>query len=153
MRELDGSPHGPAPGTIGPMAPSDASPSPDALERDAEVRIAAGVRIDGALVLPGRLRIDGHACGDLSVGTSLVVGIDGIVEARIECPSVEIHGRVTGDIVALDTLILHATAELTGHVVTRKLVLEDGARLQGRVRTWPAGRPYLRVLHGGAAGD
>jgi cytoskeletal protein CcmA (bactofilin family) len=153
MRELDGSPRDAAPGTIGPIAPSDASPPPDALARDAEVRIAAGVRVDGALVLPGRLRIDGRACGDLAIGTSLVVGVDGIVEARIECPVVEIHGRVTGDIVALDTLVLHATAELTGHVVTRKLVMKDGARLQGRVRTWPQGRPYLRVLHGGAAGD
>lgn len=117
---------------------------------DSTVVIARGATHRGPLVLGGAVRIEGRVQGDVSIGAVLAITESGAVEARIECPRVEIAGYVRGDVVALERLHLRGTAVVEGDVVTRRLVLDEGAVLCGRVRTWPAGRPYLRLIEGAA---
>ncbi len=152
MREVEGHPPDaavPVPGVLATVETASPTSPDDSL---AEERcIAAGTHLDGFFSLPGRVRIEGHASGELVVGESVVVARGGFVEGRIECPVVEIHGLVRGDVLALGRLHLHSTAELEGDVVTGRLVLDEGARVRGRIRTWPEGRPYLRLLRGGAS--
>jgi cytoskeletal protein CcmA (bactofilin family) len=45
-----------------------------------------------------------------------------------------ISGEVEGDIVARERIVLHKTARVAGNLEAPRLVVEDGAQLDGRVK-------------------
>src|SRR4030095_2858306 len=77
-------------------------------------------------------RVDGGFSGKInSSGGTLIVGSGGQVDANIEVSVAQIHGVVTGDIVASDRVELGRAAKLTGNITTPSLVIEQGAVFEG----------------------
>lgn len=98
--------------------------------------VANGVEMEGRLVVPNSVRIEGEFRGELESAGSVWVSEGGSVEAPIRARTVEIRGAVVGDIVATREVVIHATGRLHGDVETPSLVVARGATFNGRSRTY-----------------
>ena len=102
----------------------------------AEALIASGVEMNGRLVVPKSVRIDGEFAGELESASTVWVSESGSVEAPIRARSVEIRGAVVGDITATREVVIHATGRLIGDVETPSLVIARGATFNGRSKMY-----------------
>ena len=88
----------------------------------------------GILVLPGSARLDGCVRGEVIAGGPLWIGETGVVEADLEGETVVVAGRVKGGITALSRIELLPSAAVEGGLRSPRLVLAEGARVQGPCR-------------------
>ena len=94
--------------------------------------IGSGTVLTGETTFQAMLRVDGHLTGSVSSETgTLIVGSTGRVDANIIVASATINGTVNGDIIVAERLELGRTARVVGNVQAPRLVIEDGAVLEG----------------------
>jgi len=89
--------------------------------------------ITGELRCGESLRIDGNLKGEVHCDQLLTVGEKGSIHAAIEGDTVVIAGEVQGDIKARRKITLESTARVTGDLTTPGIVIQEGARLEGRI--------------------
>jgi cytoskeletal protein CcmA (bactofilin family) len=82
---------------------------------------------DEDVIVAGRLE------GKIRVGRDVKVVVGGDVEGEIESRSVLVGGTVRGQIVAADRAELTSTAVVEGSVQAPKIIIAEGARLEGSV--------------------
>lgn len=104
--------------------------SPDRLNR-----LVSGTKIIGDLSTNSSMRIDGQIDGNVVCNGKLVLGQDGVITGDINATEVELDGTVEGDINAEVLLTLHQTAIVKGDIRTGRLVIEDGAQIEGNIHT------------------
>lgn len=94
--------------------------------------IGRGTTLTGETSFQTMLRVDGHLSGRItSEEGTLLIGSTGIVDADIAVAIAIIDGRVNGDITATKKLILVHTAQVVGNIQAPRLVVEDGAVVEG----------------------
>lgn len=94
--------------------------------------VGSGTVLTGETTFQAMLRVDGHLTGRIMSETgTLIVGASGQVDANIAVAAAVINGTVNGDIIATEKLQLGRTARIVGNVQSPRLVLEDGAILEG----------------------
>lgn len=94
--------------------------------------VGNGTVLTGETEFQAMLRVDGHLTGKVSSDTgTLIIGSTGLVDANIAVASALINGTVNGDIYASDKIQLGRTACVTGNIQTPRLLMEDGALLEG----------------------
>ena len=94
--------------------------------------VGHGTVLTGETTFQAMLRIDGHLTGQvMSESGTLIVGSTGQVDANIMVSAAVINGTVNGDIIATDKLELGRTARVVGNIQTPRLLIEDGAILEG----------------------
>ena len=79
------------------------------------------------------LTIVGKVKGNINVGSTLIIGRSGSVNADIKAAVVRIYGTVKGNIFASDKVEIHSYGRHTGNIKSQKLVVEEGAVLNGYV--------------------
>jgi cytoskeletal protein CcmA (bactofilin family) len=62
---------------------------------------------------------------------TLIIGTNGQVDANIHVAAAMINGTVNGDIVATEKLQLGRTARVLGNIHSPRLIVEEGAILEG----------------------
>jgi cytoskeletal protein CcmA (bactofilin family) len=78
------------------------------------------------------LRVDGHLIGTVtSESGTLIIGTNGQVDANITVAAAMVNGAVNGDIVASEKLQLGRTARVMGNIQSPRLIVEEGAILEG----------------------
>ena len=94
--------------------------------------VGNGTVLNGETNFQTMLRVDGHLTGRISSeeGT-LIVGATGKVDANITVATAIINGTVNGDIEAAEKIELGRTARVVGNIQTARLLIEDGAILEG----------------------
>ena len=95
--------------------------------------IDQGSEFTGKLSFKDTVRIDGHFEGEISSENTLVVGESGSVHASICSQIVIVSGEIHGDIVAGQQVTLHKTARVLGNLQTARLVVEEGAEINGKI--------------------
>lgn len=101
--------------------------------------VAPTTSIDATTELAGKLRcedtirIDGRVKGEVCCEKTVIVGQAASVEATIQADTVVISGEVKGDISAKRKITLESTARVTGDLATPGIVIEEGAKLEGRI--------------------
>ena len=109
----------------------------DAMARDIkEGRLSGfvghGTTLTGETNFHAMLRVDGHLIGTVtSDNGTLIVGTNGQVDANIAVAAAMINGAVNGDIVATEKLQLGRTARVLGNIQAPRLIIEEGAILEG----------------------
>lgn len=98
--------------------------------------ISSGVEMEGRLMVPNSVQIEGEFRGQLESASAVWVSESGSVEAPIKARTVEIRGAVVGDIVASREVVIHASGRLHGDVETPSLVVMRGATFNGRTRMY-----------------
>ena len=109
----------------------------DALQSDVEIK--GSLRADNDLMFHGTLEGEIVAAGELTLGTS--ADIQGEVRAR----SLNLFGKVRGNVFVGDTCKIFPSAVLIGDLKTTHLVLEKGASFLGQSRVGPMHLSALAV--------
>ena len=94
--------------------------------------IGPGTEIKGDLICEGDIRIDGRVDGTVRVGQRLVIGEGGVVNGNIKAGNAIIAGSVTGNINTAQTTVLHGKSSVKGDIHTSQIIIESGARFNGR---------------------
>jgi len=109
----------------------------DAMARDIkEGRLSGfvghGTTLTGETNFHAMLRVDGHLIGTVSSENgTLIVGTNGQVDANVTVAAAMINGAINGDIVATEKLQLGRTARVLGNIQAPRLIVEEGAILEG----------------------
>ncbi len=82
---------------------------------------------------PVNLRINGSFEGKLDTRGNLTIGENAKVKANIHGDKIVIAGKVTGDVIASQSVSIIAPAILQGNVTTPRLSITEGAILEGQV--------------------
>lgn len=90
-----------------------------------------GSVITGNIFSENDFRIDGEVKGDMNCKGKVVIGHTGVLKGKITCLNAEIIGNVQGNIIVTDTLTLRSTANVTGDIKTKILVVEPNAVFNG----------------------
>lgn len=94
--------------------------------------ISQGVKIEGKVSSSGSIRLDGNIQGDIVCQGNVTIGDQGEVYGKVDGQSITIGGKVEGIINAKEKLMLESKADLKGDVYTKILVVEAGARFDGK---------------------
>ena len=103
--------------------------------------LGSSMIIKGELSASEDLTLSGRMEGRISVPAhTLTIGPHADIKAEISAKIVVIMGAVTGNVTAGERLEIQATGSVTGDVVSPRLVIADGGRLHGKVKTPQSGR-------------
>jgi cytoskeletal protein CcmA (bactofilin family) len=94
--------------------------------------LSGGVKIEGNFFSEGNVRIDGKIKGNVAVTGSLTLGEHCFIEGEVSAKAVTLSGRVEGKILAQERVKLDGKSVLKGDLVTKYLVVEEGAVFEGR---------------------
>ena len=95
--------------------------------------IGSSLVIDGEISGDEALVIQGTVKGRISLKESLFVEGSGVVEADIDTQTVEISGKVTGNISATDKVELKSDCRVVGDIKAPRILIADGASFKGNV--------------------
>ena len=109
--------------------------------------IGKSITIKGDLSGNEDLQIDGSVEGRIDLpNNQLTIGAEGRVKAEVHAKSVVVVGHVTGNVSAADRIQVEATGIVDGDVKAPRLVIEEGAMLNGSVEMGStASKPSLSV--------
>lgn len=94
--------------------------------------VGHGTTLTGETSFQAMLRVDGHLIGTVASETgTLIVGTNGQVDANVTVAAAMINGTVNGDIYATEKLQLGRTARVMGNIQSPRLIVEEGAILEG----------------------
>lgn len=95
--------------------------------------IARGMRVEGDCSTEGTLRVEGRVEGSVQADKAVVVGSDGVVVGDIRTQDAVVAGRIDGSIVAESRLELQAGSRVEGDIRSRRVKLEEGGVVDGRI--------------------
>jgi cytoskeletal protein CcmA (bactofilin family) len=100
--------------------------------KDSVTIIGEGVKLDGKLISKGNVRIDGIISGDIHAEGNITVGVHGEIIGEIKAQVVIIGGKIDGTVDANEKIILESTSKMKGDLITKILVVEEGAVFDGK---------------------
>jgi cytoskeletal protein CcmA (bactofilin family) len=99
--------------------------------------VGKNASVQGDISFFGGLHIDGRIIGSVKApadaDASLSVSEDGVIEGSVVARNVVLNGRVNGDIIATDRVILGAKARVNGDVHYGVIEMAHGAEISGRL--------------------
>ncbi len=128
-----------APTVAAPAAPSYAASSPALpatpsrpLPAASRNVLSSDVEIKGTLKFTNDLVVDGRIEGEIESDGNLTIGENARIKAEIRTSTVIVHGKVHGNITAVERVEFKAGSEVIGDVKTKVLVMEPGAIFLGK---------------------
>jgi cytoskeletal protein CcmA (bactofilin family) len=101
--------------------------------------IAPNVEIRGDVVFSGGLRVDGRVHGNVRNESNgpglLVLSENGSVTGNVEVHDAVVNGTINGDLSVGHFLELQSRARVSGNISYRKLQMECGAAIDGRLQS------------------
>jgi cytoskeletal protein CcmA (bactofilin family) len=126
------SPMGGAPAAPGVTMPPRPAGRPAAAERRTLV-VGKGISLQGTVTDAERLVVDGTVESQMIQAQELQITHSGVFKGEVQVDDAEIAGVFDGTITARGSLTIRATGRLLGVARTRKLSVEEGGQLSGRM--------------------
>ncbi|TAJ08003.1 MAG: polymer-forming cytoskeletal family protein [Nitrospirae bacterium] len=98
---------------------------------DSGTLVGKGLAVKGRCRFDGAVRIDGRLEGDIQAAGTLEVGAQGVLIGKVHVGTLVNRGTVKGTVVASELVQLLESSVLVGDIHTPRLVIVEGARLQG----------------------
>jgi cytoskeletal protein CcmA (bactofilin family) len=99
--------------------------------------IAEGVEIQGDVFVTDGLRVDGSiqgsVCSRNGEGGLLVLSEKGLIQGSVKVHDAVINGTIRGDLEVGHFVELQSNARIVGNIFYRKLHMECGATVEGRL--------------------
>lgn len=92
-------------------------------------------QFDGKLAFEGTVRIDGRFEGEICATGNLIVGREARIDADIRISCILISGEVRGTIKATHSIEILPRGQMIGTIEAPKVVIHEGAVLQGHCQT------------------
>lgn len=102
------------------------------LATNVDIILGKTSNLKGELNGVGVARVDGKFEGVVTVDGDLMVGPDGFLTAEVRVTNATISGKIKGNIYAEGKVELLATAIIIGDIVAKSIIIEEGARFNGR---------------------
>ena len=138
-----GSPHSLAPGSR-PVMPS-ARPSSREPSEKRTLIVGRGISVQGTVQDAERLVVEGTVEASMIHATELSVAQNGVFKGEAEVEEAEIAGTIDGTLTVRGGLLVRATGRVLGTARCRRLQVEDGGQITGRIEmiteTSPAKAP------------
>lgn len=93
------------------------------------------MRINGNVSGPGDLVLNGTLDGDIAIGGLLFLGEGGSIQGKISAGNMILAGRAQGRITVTGMVEIRASGHVVGNIVCQKIVIAEGAYLDGEVHT------------------
>lgn len=95
--------------------------------------LGGGTSYQGRLSFHGIVRIDGEFDGEIVSDGTLMVGKDARVSGKLAVARLFCGGTVDAEVSASGKVVMHKSGVFRGELRTPALVVEDGAKIEGRV--------------------
>jgi cytoskeletal protein CcmA (bactofilin family) len=97
--------------------------------------LGSGDSLEGKLTYAGHISVQGRVEGELRIGGNIDGASGATVRALVEGSSVTVRGDLEGPVTAREKVLIGKSAKLNGDITSKRLQIEDGASLNGHVRT------------------
>jgi cytoskeletal protein CcmA (bactofilin family) len=102
------------------------------IAQDSVSIISEGVKLEGKLISKGNVRIDGVVNGDLQAAGNITIGQHGEIIGEVKAQVIIIGGKIAGTVMANEKIVLESSANMKGDLITKILVVEEGAVFDGK---------------------
>jgi cytoskeletal protein CcmA (bactofilin family) len=100
---------------------------------DKETVIGVETRVSGEIRGDEDLLVKGRVDGKIQLSQALTVDKGAIVQADVDVKNLVVAGTLVGNIVASESVRLHASARVVGDLASPRMMMEAGAAYRGRV--------------------
>jgi cytoskeletal protein CcmA (bactofilin family) len=95
--------------------------------------IGESMKIKADITSDENVTVEGKVTGNINISKTLTIGKKGSVKADIKAAVVRIIGEAKGNIIASEKVEILAQGRYTGNIQSQKLVVEEGAILNGNI--------------------
>ena len=113
-----------------PMAP--ARMPPQASERRTLV-VGRGISVQGTIQDAERLVVEGTVEASSLNAAELLIAQGGVLKGQVEVEDAEISGLMDGILTVRGSLVLRGSGQVIGEARCRRLQVEDGGQLSGKI--------------------
>jgi cytoskeletal protein CcmA (bactofilin family) len=116
--------------------------------------VGRGISVQGTITDAERLVVEGTVEASSLNATELQIAQGGILKGTVEVEDAEISGHMDGTLTVRGSLVVRATGQVTGEARCRRLQVEDGGQLSGKISmitdgaSAPAPHPAAEVSAG-----
>ena len=125
------------PPAAAPAAPAPAAPTRGPTRSEAGERrtlvVGKGISLQGTVTDAERLVIEGTMESQLLQAQELVISHSGVFKGEVQVEDAEVAGTFDGTITASGSLTIRATGRVIGTARARRLAVEDGGQLSGKM--------------------
>jgi len=139
-------PQAPMPTTAArPITPAGRPMGREPAERRTLV-VGRGISVQGTVQDAERLVVEGTVEASMIHATELSVAPGGVFKGEVEVEDAEVAGTIDGTLTARGNLIVRATGKLLGIARCRRLQVEDGGQITGRIEMITEPRPAVEPI-------
>jgi cytoskeletal protein CcmA (bactofilin family) len=95
--------------------------------------ISDGTKVIGDIIADDQIQINGELEGSLKIKNHVIVGKTGKVSANMEVGSLQVFGKVIGDVVSIDRVTIERSGSIEGNIIAPKLAISEGAIFRGNI--------------------
>jgi cytoskeletal protein CcmA (bactofilin family) len=110
---------------------------PARMQRDPAERrtlvVGRGISVQGTVQDAERLTVEGTVEASMIHATELIISLGGVFKGEVEVEDAEVAGTIDGTLTARGSLIVRATGRVLGTARCRRLQVEDGGQITGRI--------------------
>lgn len=96
--------------------------------------IGKGSTFTGNVETYGNIRVEGRIIGDLTSKSKVAIGPSAFIDGNVLAQVAEVEGEVKGSLEVTELLILKPNCKVYGDITTNKLVVESGAKFDGKCK-------------------
>jgi cytoskeletal protein CcmA (bactofilin family) len=115
-------------------------PAPDLAERRTLV-VGRGISVQGTVQDAERLVVEGTVEASMIRAAELSISPGGVFKGEVEVEDAEIAGTIDGTLTARSSLIVRASGRVLGTAHCKRLQVEDGGQITGRIEMLTDGSP------------
>ena len=108
-------------------------PKPATGPRPQTTILGATLRFRGELRAEEDFTLQGRIEGSIHHTQNLTIGPDGVVKGDSRARTIVVEGTIEGDLYALESISIRATARVVGNLFAPRISISDGANFNGKV--------------------
>ncbi len=93
--------------------------------------IGEGTEINGKILVPGSIRVDGKIDGDITVSDQITIGKTGFLKGALLTRDAVVAGRMEGTITVKNRIELQKNAKVNVDLKCKLLIIEEGVVFDG----------------------
>ena len=107
--------------------------------------VGRGISVQGTVQDAERLVVEGTVEASMIHANELSVALGGVFKGEVEVEDADIAGTIDGTLTARGNLIVRSTGKVLGIARCRRLQVEDGGQITGRIEMITEPRPAVEA--------
>ena len=107
--------------------------------------VGRGISVQGTITDAERLVVEGTVEASSLRAQELQIAQGGVLKGQVEVEEAEISGRMDGVLTVKGSLVLRGTGQVSGEARCRRLQVEDGGQLSGKISMITDSSPARRL--------